>query len=626
MDEQLKQNIIDDLSKNGEFVSDKRYSVENRKWFIKKIIEYLLSINRPESVIHQEAKNSIKIATDILKLRLKKGFKTGSLKEKWSIYSDIITRTQVIYDTIAMHPDFLSPQNHGYLDFIIERRFRTIKRMIYYVPEDRNIFAYPYEGCLEEKVNKDAAAFWNGSISSTTAILLNNAGKADPVKAIESIFYRNRNCDRNIFYCGHVATILHMDSLLEARNKGDLIKKLVSEGEQFLKIDHPTEHFGEHGNTFISVTLEPVVPGSNPDLKVSRIWMFFTDKNENNMNNDNFYPENIKCLIIQGYISEEIKITAVNPNQKKIRIEKISNEYTKGAKIYLYNKIVSPPFHFISDTRSDKSLFEQVTVKLEDIQVGDHIYVTNHPLYYYFYPRRGVWGGEHSFITEIGSRDIKDSLFKTSLKVAGHGLDNNTILGMSDVMLNHVNTVLSILQSTTQIHLKNIKEHGTNNSRSAELSVTVKQGNENNKTYLYFEYETKWRYYDEVEGGTLITKNDFVIRQEINNDRQFNLYNMHTKDSKILSEDQAEIFFIGSTFNNITQYEAVNWGVKFFDDIVGKYGIQPLFEDGEIRKSLTTDDLNPLTKFDETGDVFVTRPKVNFDANYQTYLKSIGAY
>ena len=70
------------------------------------------------------------------------------------------------------------------------------------------------------------------------------------------------------------------------------------------------------------------------------------------------------------------------------------------------------PQHFLSDTRPNRALFEQLTVKAADLQVGDHVYVLNHPLYRIFYPA-GIWGGEHSFISEIGSRDTTGSASAT---------------------------------------------------------------------------------------------------------------------------------------------------------------------------------------------------------------------
>jgi hypothetical protein len=48
---------------------------------------------------------------------------------------------------IAMHPEFRDPANSDYFDFILERRFRSIQRMTFYVnpffDKPGNVFAYP---------------------------------------------------------------------------------------------------------------------------------------------------------------------------------------------------------------------------------------------------------------------------------------------------------------------------------------------------------------------------------------------------------------------------------------------------------------------------------------------------
>ena len=61
----------------------------------------------------------------------------------------------------------------------------------------------------------------------------------------------------------------------------------------------------------------------------------------------------------------------------------------------------------------------------------------------------------------------------------------------------------------------------------------------------------------------------------------------------------------------------------------GSVQTQPLFEaDNKTPKFLTFDDLvkaKPFFATDDVGDVYVTRPRVDFSATYQSFLKSSGA-
>src|SRR5262249_2644478 len=129
------------------------------------------------------------------------------------------------------------------------------------------------------------------------------------------------------------------------------------------------------------------------------------------------------------------------------------------------------PHHFVTDSRPDHALFEQLTIKATELQVGDHAYVINHPLYKIYYPT-GAWGGEHSFITEIGIRDSAFGAFRSSLKLAGHGLEDS-LLGMGNDMLAWNNTVLSILQALTRIHLDYLKTNGRKSTTNVTFTTRL---------------------------------------------------------------------------------------------------------------------------------------------------------
>jgi len=151
MTSEQQKKLIDKLSARKNSAFNLRYSENNRRWFIWKIIQHLLSINTPTEQIEAKTLQYIKDATTYVKANYKGGFNTGTLKDEWLSFSNSRSRIQIIYGVIASHPKLLEPQHASYLKFIINRRDRMIKRMVYYVnPNDnRKIFAYPNANCQE---------------------------------------------------------------------------------------------------------------------------------------------------------------------------------------------------------------------------------------------------------------------------------------------------------------------------------------------------------------------------------------------------------------------------------------------------------------------------------------------
>ncbi len=127
---------------------------------------------------------------------------------------------------------------------------------------------------------------------------------------------------------------------------------------------------------------------------------------------------------------KRFNIDGINPVTRKMKVGKLANSYGTGAKVYVVQKDLpvykTLVFHFTTDSRPNNALFEQLSIKSEDLQVGDHAYVINHPLYLLYYPT-GAWGGEHSFIAEIDSRDTTATAFRNTLKVEGHGLEQDLV-------------------------------------------------------------------------------------------------------------------------------------------------------------------------------------------------------
>ena len=628
MDDTAKKALAAKLAaKKNAFVN---YSSENSKWFIKKVIDYLAGKGTTDGDMETATQAIIDKAKVAVKAREKKGFNNTDVKYKWFAYSDRRSRVQIIYGLIAMHPQFVETADPAYFDFIIERRFRSIQRMMYFVnPTDvRSIFSYQEGACTTYKLNKDAGPSW---LSLNIPFVLNSTGTTDPVKAVDWIFKVNKLCDKNILPCDPVATILHMDALQAANNTKKLFDQLITEGGQYFKIDNPVSHLGNtrSGNHLMTETVAVISPGANVQVEVGLIGGFLElampAYNFNNSNDNRVFALATPCLINLGDQHEAVNVTGVNPVTKKIVIASVTNTYAAGAKIYLNGHPNYPAYQFLSDSRPDKALFEQKSIKLDDLQVGDNIYVRNHPLYRVFQPR-GVWGGEFSFVLEIESRSIKEEVFESSFKVAGHGL-TGTMLEMGNNMLDMVNADLGMLQDVAKKHIQN-KQMGKYTANVNIVTKTV-----GGTSFKYYEYDVAIMYTVLVEGEftAVVRPNGFVIIEDTTRNDLFRVANLDTKDSTAATDfDGIDIFFMGTTFNNTTAYKLSNWGIRYYNTQMGKFESLRLYEPNDlIPASISFDDLKnagPFISMKQDADVFVTRPRVDFSTTYQDFLVNNGAY
>jgi hypothetical protein len=654
MTDAQKQALIKKLSAVSNKAFDARYSGDNRKWFVGKIIEFLLAQGVADADIENRTKDIIINSGKALNARIKKGFPAGSLESKWALYDQVTSRTQIIYGMIAMHPQFLDAANADFFDFILERRFRSIQRMNFYVTP--NVFAYPDTDAHppeKMKVNKDAAgppALWKGFLDNSLPFTLTGDGRSDPVNADEKLFKKNKGSDRNLFACDPVATILHMDALRAAKNADHLMKALAGLGDHYLKIDNPLGHCANDllGQRLVAVSSAPVTAGDHVDIQVGNagviLKMLEAQLTPDILRDDNYISfdvPNLKFMIVLGDVKETFFIQAVNPATRMVRAVNLKNGYAAGAKIYVTRQVFpfydQLPFHFITDSRPDHALFEQLTLKSVDLQVGDHIYVINHPLYKMYYPS-GAWGGEHSFITEIGTRDSSAKTFRDTLKVEGHGAAG-TLLSMSEEMLLYVNKVLSLIQALSRIHLDNLKTNGRKSATVGTFKVTFitrKEPGPDQKSVdmNVFEYNGKYTYSVMFRGKKLsYAAPGFVIKELASTpDIAFRIFNSDGTDSVVDAthpppKELLRVDFIGS--GPAEQFILSKWAASWFNVQTTRFETLPLFEkDNKTPTRLDFDDLvfsKPFFAADDNGEVYVTRPRVDFSPAYQTFLKNIGA-
>jgi len=417
-----------------------------------------------------------------------------------------------------------------------------------------------------------------------------------------------------------------------------------------MKIDNPLGHCANShvGQRLIAISAAAVSKGDHVDIKVGRtgavLKVVEEQLTDTILHSDDYIslPPNLKFMIVQGAVSEIFSIDSVNPVTNMFRAANLANDYPASAKIYAISaSFIFPfystlPYHFITDSRPDQALFEQLTLKSGDLQVGDHIYVINHPLYREYYPK-GAWGGEHAFVMEISGRDSTGNAFKNDLKVEGHGLLFKSLLEMSKEMLVYVNKVLSILQAITPTHRNYLKTNGRASGTLGSFQVTFAQRKVGTDPATavdvnVFQYNGKYTY-TFISDGKKISHDSpgFVIMELTSNqDTEFRIINSSGTDSTFDPKNPPPVLRVA--FNGSGSPASSNlsdWAAPWFNPQTCRLEFLPLFDtDNKTPTSLTFDNLlitKPFYATDDQGDVYVTRPRVDFSATYQTFLKNNGA-
>ncbi len=682
MTESTKKQIVKNLS-DGKLWR-RFYELDNRGWFIRTFIDHFLSQGLADSAIEPEIKEVIIKATEIVSQKIKsKAAGPEDLQKFWDDKTDGVSIRQIIYNLIALHPKFLDPANKNYLDFIIDRRIRMIKRMQYFVnPNSRGHFRYP-GGLPPEGVallKTEAAKFWTGLVVYkgflTKPFVLNaTKGKLDPVGAVTKIFEKEPTS--NFFYCDDVIGTLMMDSLLTANDPKKLLLALDSEGPEHFKIDHPYHHYGTYDDNFppeipraatvLAVAKETIIRGSNIPIFVGNSFGFFDDATHAVSDNtikavnetvsrdlDFEIASGTRYLIALGDVHEEIIPVSINFQTRKLVVSQLLNDYNKpGAKIYIARKYPPPNqnkpypvYHFMNDSRPDKAFFDQANISLQEMQVGDSVKALNHSLYSRYIT--GPWGEENAVVMQMAVHSTKHKNFDSGIKLAGHGLSMKDGSGqsaklMATELLAQVNNALTFFSEITRIHLDNFHFNGTSNTDS----VKVKTKTEGTENFNYFEYDVPFEVYVFVRNISFKVPfpfQGFVIKQKDGEEKAFRIYNINTKNSD-LPRDQPlflpvspyvikkfdDIFFLGNEPDfETTKTQLSKWGVRYLDKTAMQAKSLFLFEkDNKTPKRLGLEDLKQDRSFfyclDNEKDVFSSRPKVDFEPIYQSFLKSSGA-
>jgi len=289
----------------------------------------------------------------------------------------------------------------------------------------------------------------------------------------------------------------------------------------------------------------------------------------------------------------------------------------------------NPNDSFVTDN-SAEGLFSKDNRLVGDLEVGDHAYIYNHPLYTVFKPV-GSWSGEHSLVFNGGDRTIKS---KNGILFGGHG-KIGTVFDFYDAFLRELQTDLHRAYRIGAIFLAwldsgktlfpgqvtstndTVQVDGTpnvpyelsvftvsfkfNNFQKPATKKGLAQTSETGFAVAYF--QSLHRFYISRKKTAADTKADGVVKKSI--------------------PMQMDATVIGSDF------DPVNWKVIYYDTTNARqrYKLYQKVKGKLAFRPLTIDELfdSPFMKSDPTKkEVYTTTPRVDFGAAYQTFLTTNG--
>ncbi|MEX0290254.1 MAG: hypothetical protein AB3N14_14195 [Flavobacteriaceae bacterium] len=375
----------------------------------------------------------------------------------------------------------------------------------------------------------------------------------------------------------------------------------------------------------------------------------------------------VDCPVVIAILFLDSFFEAQNPDDLLNTLRKPDRKYL------VINNPNSSTTNFMTDD-SSKSLFEKKTIDISDMQIGDHLYIYNHPLYRSFFPS-GAWQGEHAIVSKVGLQNTPDQKklnrneMRKRTKFTGHGLDQEQTL--TEMYLSHLadlNTRLSFLYKAALIHLKfketGVVDNGNGQVQQKNASVKhiewfVENGDLKNRIisapYQILKYTVDIRYTKYTErNGIRIPKSKTKTAQDMS------YVIAHSQDeSHFYFEQASEIDEVENRSNKkvirhplkfvrhgISGFIPDQWALTYLDksegDLEKKYFLFQRFQGRFRRRGLTLNDMplglddffeapfaarDPLNwEEDPTPNgVYVTTPKTSTDASYIKFLEENGA-
>jgi hypothetical protein len=285
--------------------------------------------------------------------------------------------------------------------------------------------------------------------------------------------------------------------------------------------------------------------------------------------------------------------------------------------------------HFITDT-SAESLFAKPEVPANDLQVGDHVYIFNHPLYKVF-NQNGSWRGEHALVYNLGNRNYRS---QSGFKFGGHGKEG-TLYQFYSAFMQELKTHLERVYKIAKIHLQ-FRQTGPVSDGINFLSSGSVDVQTTSTGWKIFEYDVPFTYIDYEHGGRRISSSKFLVGHEAGFPHTFWIDKETTAAALFANGRSKEpvifdrIAGAPAASTDVIGYDPQNYSIRYSSHNGSVTEFYRLFDfsTGALRlKQITMADLfnDPFSVVPGTSNLNTTQPKVDTSSTYISHLRTHGA-
>jgi hypothetical protein len=289
----------------------------------------------------------------------------------------------------------------------------------------------------------------------------------------------------------------------------------------------------------------------------------------------------------------------------------------------------------------ERALFETPGCKVEDLVVGDHVYIFNHPLYKVFEPD-GSWSGEHALVYNLGNRNLNS---RNGYRFGGHGKEG-TLYQFYNAFLKDLRTYLHESYKISKIHLDVMSgglpalPSGAAVNSSGPFNLTL---NEELGEFMIYDYSIRYQYRD-YNRQRLVNDDDFLIFHGMINSINVFVYGAERNISDISGgvNEGSTITLTRPVYYVRTREPGAGesvlnpliWGIHYRSHESGSSSHRFFYPFKEVRGHLRLNLIEMSDLFDTplalvsdlNSDVYCTRPKVDLNnSSYLSYLRSSGA-
>jgi hypothetical protein len=357
--------------------------------------------------------------------------------------------------------------------------------------------------------------------------------------------------------------------------------------------------------------------GVTPDLKtaVSKIWIAKSKPCDGNL---------LDCATTASTVMMDSLFEAKDRGTLLAKVD------SKNPTNLAINHVNSGPDDFFVTDTSAEGLFTKENRLVGDLEVGDHAYIFNHPLYKVFKPT-GSWSGEHSLVFNAGDRSIKQK----GILFGGHG-KIGTVYDFYDAFLRELQTDLHRAYRIGAIFLAWMDSGKTLfPGKVTTTSETVEVDGTPNVPYELSVFTVSYAYNNYMKPATKkgLAKNSetgFVIAY-FSSLHRFYISRKKTKAGAIADGIVTTSALLQQDTTVIeSDFDPVNWKVVYFDNSTNDKKRYALYQKVKTKltfKPLTIEELfeSPFYKEDpKKEEIATTTPRVDLSAAYKTFLSTNG--